>query len=594
MQLSLFTTGATPSFAPSLDVRGIGAGFAGEGSDPLFSEAGVRIGSIDGFLAFSFDFVQAQLSGLGGGLEIGSLGLPLGLLDGVTTSSPVAASLLGSNSGSGSGDASPVNPALDIEITYLGGTLAVTLGGTTEPIVIPIHASFGPLYIDQIDVTLNGTDSVTIGIDGSVSINGLNVGLDELALEIPIAQVLQPIHWSLDLQGLAVGFESGPVEIAGGLRKNQGPPIEYDGMLSVTITDIGLTVVGAYSRPSDAQGGYTSLFMFVSLALPLGGPPFAFIIGLGGGFGYNRALIVPTDLNQIDSFVLVSAIDDDSLANDPLGALMQISQSIPPARGAFWIAAGVRLTTFALINSVVVVSIALDRGLDIEILGVSRMALPTEDTALVSVELALRASFNSAEQMLSVQAQLTDNSYLFSRDCQLTGGFALVIWYGEAQFVITLGGYNPVFVKPPQFPDVPRLGFNWSVGSIVVIKGGCYFALTNSCVMAGGALSATASIGPVSAWFDAYLDFLIAWDPFAYQFDIGVEIGASVSVTICFFGCVTIGISISVGAQLSIAGAPFHGTASIDAYVTTITIAFGDPPQPPPTSPIGTSLPASI
>ncbi len=80
--------------------------------------------------------------------------------------------------------------------------------------------------------------------------------------------------------------------------------------------------------------------------------------------------------------------------------------------------------------------------------------------------------------MLSVQAQLTDNSYIFSHDCQLTGGFAFFVWYPQGQFVLTLGGYNPAFAKPPQFPEVPRLGFNWSVGEFIVIKGGCYFALT--------------------------------------------------------------------------------------------------------------------
>lgn len=241
-----------------------------------------------------------------------------------------------------------------------------------------------------------------------------------------------------------------------------------------------------------------------------------------------------------------------------------------------------RLTTFELINSTVVVVIALDRGFEIDVLGISRMALPTEELALVSVELALKARFNSEEGVLSVQAQLTDNSYIFSHDCQLTGGFAFFIWYPQGQFVLTLGGYNPVFAKPAQFPDVPRLGFNWSIGELIVIKGGCYFALTDTCVMAGGSLSATASFGPVSAWFDAYLDFLVSWDPFAYEFDIGVEIGASLSIEICFFGCITIGITISLGAQLAIAGPPFHGTAAIDAYVTTITVAFGDPPAPPP------------
>lgn len=298
-----------------------------------------------------------------------------------------------------------------------------------------------------------------------------------------------------------------------------------------------------------------------------------------GGFGYNRELVVPTDLDNIDSFLLVSAIDDDSLANDPMAALMSMGTSIPPSRGAYWLAAGVRITTFALVNSTVVVVIALERGFEIDILGVSRMALPTEEFALVSVELALKARYNSEEGALSVQAQLTDNSYLFDPDCQLTGGFAFFTWFPQGQFVLTLGGYNPVFVKPAQFPDVPRLGFNWSVGSYVVIKGGAYFTLTNTCVMAGGSLSATASFGPVSAWFDCYVDFLISWDPFAYEFNIGVEIGASLTIQVCFFACVSVGITISYGAQLMIAGPPFHGTASIDAYVTTITVSFGNPPQ---------------
>jgi hypothetical protein len=464
---------------------------------------------------------------------------------------------------------------------YLDGAFTLQFQGTSQPIVIPVHASFGPIYIDQIDLALPGAATIELGVDGSAKINGLDVGVDDLALAIPVKSLTKPGDWTLDLQGLAVGFSAGVVEISGGLRKNLGPPIEYDGMLSVTIADIGLTVVGAYSRPSDAQGSYTSLFMFVSLPIPLGGPPFAFIMGLGGGFGYNRELHVPQDLNNIDSFLLVSAMDDSSLANDPMGALMKMGSSIPARRGAFWLAAGVRFTSFALVNSTVVVAIALDRGFEIDILGVSRMALPTEDTALVSVELALKARYNSEEGVLSIQAQLTDNSYLFTRDCQLTGGFAFFIWFTKGQFVLTLGGYNPVFAKPPEFPDVPRLGFHFGVGSIIVIKGGAYFALTNSCVMAGGSLNATASIGPVSAWFNAFIDFLVSWDPFAYEFDVGVEIGFSVSVTICFFGCVTIGITLSRGAQLKIEGPPFHGTATIDAYVTTITISFGDDPQQP-------------
>ncbi|HEY6481280.1 MAG TPA: DUF6603 domain-containing protein, partial [Streptosporangiaceae bacterium] len=581
LTLYLFTVAGGLQFAPRLLARGLGVGLAGSGNAPLLNESGLRIGGLDGYVAFEIDLTGGTVSGLGGGLEIDKLGLPISQFDSASSSNPVAASLLDSNGPAG-GDDSAVNPAVNVIAYDLDGQFVVEFAGNSGPVVIPVHASFGPVYLDQIDLALSGSNEVSLGIDGSVKIAGLDVSVIELALGIPLAFLTSPEHWSLDLQGLAVAYHQDPIEITGGLRKSPGPPVEYDGMLSVSIEDLGLTIVGSYSRPSDAQGAYTSLFMFVSLGMPLGGPPFAFIMGLGGGFGYNRELIVPTDLNQIDSFVLVSAIDDSSLANDPMGALLQMGTAIPARRGAFWIAAGVRFTTFELINSTVVVAIALDRGFEIDILGISRMALPSEDVALVSVELALKARFNSEEGVLSVQAQLTDNSYIFSPDCQLTGGFAFFVWYPQGQFVLTMGGYNPAFSKPAQFPDVPRLGFNWSVGDVVVIKGGCYFALTNSCVMAGGSLSATADFGPVKAWFDAYLDFLVSWDPFAYEFDIGVEIGASLSIQVCFFGCVTIGVTVSLGAQLSIAGPPFHGTASIDAYVTTITVSFGDPPQPPP------------
>lgn len=578
--LNLFTTSGGVNFAPALHVRGLGIGLSGAGDAPLLNESGFSIGAVDAYLAFDLDLKTGHLSDLGGGLEIDKLGLPLNLLNSASSSNPVASSLLSSNGGS-AGDSTPPNPAVDVIAYYLDGSFTIQFAGTNQPIVIPVHAGFGPVYIDQIDLALAGTNSVTLGVDGSLQINGLTVGVIDLALQVPLPSLLDPSTWSLDLEGLAVSLSADPVEISGGLSKNPGPPIQYDGMLSVTVENIGFSIVAAYSRPSDAQGAYTSLFMFVALDFPLGGPPFAFVIGLGGGFGYNRQLNVPADINNIDSFLLVSAIDDDSLANDPMSALMSIGSSIPPARGAYWLAAGVRFTSFALVNSTVIVVIALDRGFEIDVLGISRMALPTEQFALASVELALKARYNSEEGVLSVQAQLTDNSYLFDRDCQLTGGFAFFAWFPQGQFVLTLGGYNPVFSKPAQFPDVPRLGFNWSVSSNIVVKGGAYFALTNTCVMAGGSLSATASFGPISAWFNCYVDFLVAWDPFAYEFDIGVEIGASLNIRVCFFACATIHISISVGAQLMIAGPPFHGTASIDAEVTTITVSFGSTPQSP-------------
>ena len=79
--------------------------------------------------------------------------------------------------------------------------------------------------------------------------------------------------------------------------------------------------------------------------------------------------------------------------------------------------------------------------------------------------------------------------------------------------MLTLGGYHPAFAKPPEFPVVPRLGFHWAVSNSVMIKGESYFALTSSCVMAGGRLEARYKSGGIEASFVVYADFLIVLGP---------------------------------------------------------------------------------
>jgi hypothetical protein len=192
---------------------------------------------------------------------------------------------------------------------YVNGSFAIEIGNPNPPLWVGVHRSFGPIYIEQIGIEWTNA-SAGLLVDGSVKVGPMTVQAYELGLEIPFRELLAPDHWALDLKGLAVGFQSGPLSIAGGLAKNPGPPVEYDGMLSCDIAGRGFTVVGGYARPKDGQGEYTSLFIFVSLPIPLGGPPFLFVTGLGGGAGYNRQLRPPTDLAQIPSFFLVAAIDD--------------------------------------------------------------------------------------------------------------------------------------------------------------------------------------------------------------------------------------------------------------------------------------------
>jgi len=574
-----------PELEVSLKLSGIGVGVYGADGKPLVDDPSVRIGGIGGY--FFGDIAtqpSLQASRLGGGLQIQDFGLPLGGLTNGSGggSNPVVGALM-SGSGSG-GDAQAPTPGVDVEVWYReDDRLHVRMSGGSGVLWIGVHSQFGPIYIDQVGVKLTSEDAGLI-VDGGVSISGFSAQVDDLSLTVPYRN---PGNVSLDLKGLGLGFSSGGISIAGGLVKFDNP-IEYDGMLLIKISDFGAVAVGSYAVPEEAGGDkYTSLAIFGGVFVTFGWAPIIVFKAIGLGIGLNRRLLVPEDINEIPRFMLVQALDQpEQLANDPLGALLRFRDAVPPKRGSFWLAIGLKGCAFQVVNITAVVYVALDSGVEIGLLGVARVALPADDSALVCVELALKARFSTAEMLLSIQAQLTDNSWLISEDCQLTGGFAFFMWFRESQFLLTLGGYHPSFQRRPEYPVVPRLGFRWNLFEVVQIKGENYFALTNTCVMAGLRLELTYGPDWLQLWFTAHADFLASWDPFAFQADVGIAVGARFRVEACFIVCVHIEISVSVGAELHLEGPPLHGTVTVDLAVTSVTVPFGDqtPPVAPPIS----------
>ena len=101
-------------------------------------------------------------------------------------------------------------------------------------------------------------------------------------------------------------------------------------------------------------------------------------------------------------------------------------------------------------------------------------SLPSEKFGIGFVELAFLAYYSSTDNVLWIEAQLTDASYLFDKNCRLTGGFAMICWFSRGDFLLSLGGYHPKFNPPSHYPAVPRLGFNWKPVSGLTIKGGAY------------------------------------------------------------------------------------------------------------------------
>jgi hypothetical protein len=595
--------GGGVTFAPALHADHFGVGVRGSHGNALVSTDHFRLGGIEAFVDFGLELgdagVTAELDGVGAALD--ELGISLGSATG--SGNAVASGLMRNTSSSG--DGTPAQPPFGVSVEYRRGggeeeadegggafELDVRLHGDDERRTwIGIHASFGPLYIDQVGVELEKNVDpswIRLLVDGGVSLAGFTAQVDDLALQIPTHHLDDPTRWGVDLASLAIAYSGGGVSLVGGLQKHEldppGTGVEYVGMLELRLQNLGAVAVGQWSKQQDAQGELDSLFAFAAVFVTLTFPPYFELQALGAGFGYNGALVVPEHVEDVPQFVLVSVLDDPSVVNRPMDVLETLR--MPARRGSFWFAAGMRGAVFTVIDVVAVLYVSLDRNFEIGILGVGRLAQP-QGSPIVTIELALKVRYSDAEGALSIQAQLTDNSWLFIPDCALTGGFALSVWFRTGKFVVTIGGYHPSFQPPPEFPVVPRLGFRCDLASVIHLKGEAYFALTSSCVMAGVRLEAAYDVGWLRAWFRAWADFLLAWDPFHYEISIGIELGADFNFdTDLLVGTVSVHFSVSVGASLDIVGPPLHGEVHANLGPLSITVPFGDdrPPTPPPLS----------
>lgn len=576
-------------FAPGVVGGGVGVRVS-RGSGPLL-DAGLTIESVS---VLGFGLVRLAAGGaleLGGGarLELAGLGVPLG--GGGDGSNPTAAGVMPS---AGAGDDAPAprfSPALAVQ-KHPGRALAVSLsaGPGSGPWFLQIQREFGPIYLEQVGLAVgqDGGELRTIGvlIDGKVSLFGLSAAVDDLSLTYTVSGDGSPFdarRWKIDVAGFAITAELSGLTLAGGLRKftpAEGGS-EYLGMLLARLGVYGITVYGGFGEVGPPNDKFTSMFLFGAVNGPIGGPPAFFLTGIGGGFGANRGLVVPTDLSQFGSYPLVKALDPAARAGDPFTELAQARGHFPAQRGQFWFAAGISFNSFALVDGVVVVAVSFGNGLEISILGLARMALPRPQAALVSIELALVARISTREGVVLVQAQLTDNSWLIAPAVRLTGGFAFAAWFGgpnKGQFVLTLGGYHPDFHRDG-YPVVPRLGLTWQIGDAVSVSGGSYFALTSEALMAGMKVEIHAQIGPAWAHLVFGADGIVYFDPFWLSVTIYASIDAGVTIDLWF---AEITISVHLSARLTVTGPPFRAVARFEIGPVGVTFAIGPAADDPP------------
>ncbi len=578
---------------PEIRVEGLGLRVSNPATEKLI-DLGVTIRSLAVHAALDRrGGGGGEVQRVGGRLQIDGLGVPLGA---ATGDNPVAGKILSSGADSSqAGDAEELAPTFSpaVILWRQAGetTVFVRAGDGTGPWWLPVQRNFGPIYVEQVGVGAEDaggrTTAVQLLLDGGLEMLGLAVQVDDLSVTVPTATPLQPGTWRLGLAGLALGLDASGLTIAGGLRERRRPtppgsqplPPDYVGMIRVEFGQFGITAIGGYGEFPDGAGGtYASFFLFGALSAPLGGPPAFFVTGIGAGGGINRRLIVPGDMAELPQFPLVAAMDPSSdLAADPMGALDRLGDTFPAERGTFWFAAGVRFTSFVIVESIAVLSAEIGDGLEINLLGLSRMDLPTAAHAhgphRAGAAGPLLHQRGRAGRPGPAHRQLLDHQRVLPADRRLR----LRHLVPHRPVRADPRRLPPAVPKPPEFPVVPRLGFVWQVSDIITIKGEAYFALTASCVMAGATLDVSIDAGWIWGRLVAGFDALVAWDPFHYlvQAYASVTVGFKIEICVPFLGCARVKFSMSIGADLEIEGPELRGKAKLDLDVTSFTVRFG-------------------
>lgn len=447
---------------------------------------------------------------------------------------------------------------------------ALTTSDSASTKWIGIHKSISVFQLHRLGISMSG-NTLDLLVDASLSISPLTFDLLGVGIGADIPK-FESVHFLL--QGFGVSFSNGTVNVSGAFSHNED---SYQGELSVTAGNFSILAMGEYRK--------NSLMAYALLSYPLGGPPCFFITGIAAAFGYNKRLTLP-DIADVQRYPLVAAAVGTS---DKAKLITDLNTYITDCSGSHFLAAGVKFTSFEIVDGFAMLTVSFGHSSEIGLLGLAQITMPPKctKTPIAKAELAIKAAVLPASGLVSCEAMLTPDSFVFSEKCRLTGGFALYMWFNgphKGDFVITLGGYHPAYKKPEHYPVVPRLGFRWDVlpkPNRLVISGELYFSLTPSAIMAGGKLSAVYTDGNLKAYFIAYADFLLQWKPFYYDIRIGIALGASYRVDFWF---VHHTFSIELSADLHIWGPNFSGIAHISWFIISFSIPFGDnaPPNAPP------------
>jgi len=290
--------------------------------------------------------------------------------------------------------------------------------------------------------------------------------------------------------------------------------------------------------------------------------------GIGGIVGINRRMNTEALLEAQQTH----SLDDILFPEDPIGnatnIINTISSVFPPEDGYYVFGPMVKLFWGGvkdLVDFDVGIFIEFGGGIIVALMGTAHAALPTDEKAVIELNLDLLGVLDFGNKSLEIRASLFNSNIL--KKFTLSGDMALKSnWGDNPDFALSIGGFHPRFTPPPNFPDLKRLSVSLGKDN-PRISLSCYLAVTTNTFQTGALLDLYAKAGIFAVTAALGFDALIRFNPF--MFDIGIFGRAAIKVKDKSL--------LGVDLELNLTGPnPFHakGHAIFEIFFKEVKVSF--------------------
>lgn len=430
-------------------------------------------------------------------------------------------------------------------------------GSSVLEVQLAVHIALGPIEINGLSFFIgleNGKFPIGIGIDLKTNLGPLQAVIENFGVKADLSLPenrngnLGPVDLAFGFKppnGVGLSLDAGVVR-GGGYLSFDFDREEYAGALELTFANfLSIKAIGLVTtKMPDGSKGF-SLLIIISVefgtGLQLG---FGFTLnGVGGLLGLNRASNGEALLAGIRAGSVANIMfPRDIVANAPR-IISDLRAFFPAEEGKFLIGPMVKLgwgtPTLVSVSLGVIVEFSTQGSFSVEsltILGVLKVALPTEEAALLVLQVQFLGRIEFDKRRAYFFASLYDSRILFMT---IEGEMGLLIdWSDNPNFVLSVGGFHPRFTPPPlPFPAPRRIAVELSNNPVYRVRVEGYFAVTSNTVQFGARAELEFRIGDVfqingHIAFDALFQF----SPFYFI----IEISASVSLRLFGMGVFSI------------------------------------------------------